>query len=246
MFIYTAFTENGIIWNKKVYRVFIGNRVISEGMISGSATDRLIAGICDGLRNSGGGGYAAEIAAYEFVDFQVQDASAITVSRLIHRINKIVCSKQSKDTAFENMATAIAGCCFYMNRYLFFGVGNIRIYRYCDGKFLQRTKDYVEWNMIGDSDNIKCQKSVIDGYIGGDGKKCSPNIYRGKASDGEVFIIETEGVYQHISDVEQELIMSKNWNMKEKGRAILQLAQQNGSHEDRSIVLIGYSEDVLY
>ena len=235
MFEYVACSEKGSVREKNEDRVMVNNTVISDGWRAGVKENDFIAVVCDGVGGTDGGEIAAEMVASGFVGYDVEKASAYSLYHHFQSINGSVMDAQSRMPGYGKMASTVAGIMFFKNRFLLFNLGDTRIYEIKGDSILKKTQDHIF------EDNMGKQHGALTRYIGGYGHACNPRIVKGSISDEErCFLICSDGIYKKIPDeVLREILISKD-SLDEKKRAILNLSIQNGSTDDKSIVLVKY------
>lgn len=241
MFEYVASSVKGNGRDKNEDRIMVNNTVVSDGSISGVKEDDFIAVVCDGVGGRDGGEIAAEMVASGFVGYEVEKASAYSLNHHIQNINTSVINAQKQLPRYKNMASAAAGIMFWKNRFLLFNLGDTRIYEAKDNSILLKTKDHT----LG-TDRVEASHSIrrdaLTRYIGGFGHACNPSIVRGCVSgDERCFLVCSDGIYKKIPDGVLGDILSDGSSLEDKKRVILNLSTQNGSTDDKSLVLVRYA-----
>lgn len=227
MFKYCAYSGKGTRRKTNEDRVMVDNKVLQAAHYSGKSNSRFMAVVCDGVGGTSGGAYAAEKIAKSFENLEINSCSPLVLSRHLHRVNREIVEEQSKNNT-KTMASTAAGLVMMENRYLLFNLGDTRIYKFHDGKLRLVTRDHIEPG--GDN--------CITSYVGGSGYACFPSFRKGQVENGCIFLMCSDGVYKSIKDDDLKDILGANTTVEEKERAILKLALQNGSTDDRSLVLV--------
>lgn len=243
MFEYIACSEKGNRGENNEDRVLVNNTVISEGVLSGKKDDEFIAVVCDGVGRTYGGEVAAGIVASGFKNYNVSAASVLSLSHHIQSINNCVRYEQKLTTKHSIMASTAAGILFWKNRYMIFNLGDTRIYEVKEDGIAQKTKDHT---LAGEkarwfTDSSGKANHTLTGYFGGYGHACNPSIVRGEIQESErIFLLCSDGVYKRIPEEKLKMALMKHSSLMQKKRAILDLSIQNGSSDDKSLVLIRY------
>lgn len=241
MFEYVAGSVKGNGRDKNEDRIMVNNTVVSDGSITGMKEDAFIAVVCDGVGGTNGGEIAAEMVASGFVGYDVEKASAYSLNHHIQNINASVMNAQKQLPMYRNMASAVAGIMFWKNKFLIFNLGDTRIYEAKDNSILLKTKDHIS-GAKGVEESQGIQRGALTKYIGGFGHACSPSIVRGCISGDKVcYLVCSDGIYKKISEDILGDILSDGSSLEDKKRAILKLSTQNGSTDDKSLVLIRYA-----
>lgn len=238
---YVASSVKGNGRDKNEDRIMVNNTVISDGSISGVKKDNFIAVVCDGVGGTNGGEIAAEMVASGFVGYEVEKASAYLLNHHIQNINTSVMNAQKQLSKYKNMASTAAGIMFWKNRFLLFNLGDTRIYEAKDNSVLLKTKDHTLGTSKAEvSHGIR--QDALTRYIGGFGHACNPSIVRGCISGTErYFLVCSDGIHKKIPDEVLGDILSERSSLEDKKRAILNLSIQNGSTDDKSLVLVRYA-----
>ena len=140
---YIAYTKKGDRREKNEDRIFIDNRLLSEGTISGKTEDGLVAVVCDGVGGNAGGEIAAEIVANSFKDMDIPQMSVVSLNRHIQRTNREIMEEQEKHPNYINMASTVAGMILWKKNYIIFNLGDSRVYDISEDTVKMKTKDHV-------------------------------------------------------------------------------------------------------
>lgn len=247
MFEYMAYTEKGSKRQCNEDRILIsntkGNTILSEGLLNGETEGPFLALICDGAGGTNGGQIAAEIAAGGFIGFDIASASPLSLYSHIHSINDRIRDEQRCLNNCPLMAAAAAGIMFLENRFMLFHLGDSRIYEMQNGFLVQKTRDHTlacergGWNTSASGP----ARNMLTRYFGGSGHARRSDIMKGFIKEDEsLFLLCSDGVHQKIPVEALERIMADPSALEEKKRAIMNLSIQNGSADDKSLVLIQY------
>lgn len=228
MFKYCAYSGKGTRRNTNEDRLMIDNMVLRTTHYSGESNAQFMVVVCDGVGSTTGGAQAAEIIAKSFENFELNSCSPLVLSRHLHKVNREIVAEQNRSKKAKTMASTAAGLVMKANKYLLFNLGDTRIYKFHDGKLRLVTRDHIEPGV----DNC------ITSYVGGSGYACFPSFRKGQVENGCMFLMCSDGVYKSIKDDDLKGILGANTTVEEKERAILKLTLQNGSTDDRSLVLI--------
>lgn len=241
MFEYVASSIKGNGREKNEDRIMVNNTVVSDGSISGMKEKDFIAVVCDGVGGTAGGEIAAEMVASGFVGYEVGKASAYSLNHHIQNINTSVLNAQKQLPRYKNMASTAAGIMFWKNRFLMFNLGDTRIYEVKDNLILIKTKDHTLKTERGE-ESQSIQRGALTRYIGGFGHACNPSIVRGCITgDERCYLVCSDGIHKKIPDEVLGNILSDGSSLEDKKRAILNLSTQNGSTDDKSLVLVRYA-----
>ena len=245
---YTAVSKKGTKREFNNDRVFAGNNLINGECSVDLVTGPFAAVVCDGVGTEKAGGIAAGIAAKSFIDFNVAEASLLSLSARLRSANKRVLEKQKNSQ--KTMAAAVAGIMIANGNYMIFNIGDTRVYKYSGGTLRQISVDHTRAQQMlntGEITNInqasKEEQNTLTGYIGGFGGACRPAVTRGSIrGEKGYFLICSDGVYKGITKTNLENIFAANSDIEEKKRAVCKLALKNSSADDMSMVLIKFAE----
>ena len=241
MFEYIASSVKGSERTKNEDRVMVNNTVVSDGSISGVKENGFIAVVCDGVGGMVGGEIAAEMVASGFVGYDVEKASAYSLNHHLQKLNASVMDAQKHFPGYNSMASTAAGIMFWENRFLLFNLGDTRIYEAKDESIMLKTKDHT----MGEADmekSLGVRRDALTRYIGGFGHACKPSIIRGCISgDESCFLVCSDGIHKKIPEDVLRDVLSDGSALEDKKRAIMSLSTQNGSTDDKSLVLVRYA-----
>lgn len=235
MFRYCAYSERGTKRTVNEDRVMADNRVLTREQLSGQTDARFMAVVCDGVGGTGDGARAAEMIVKSFVDFDVGTCTPRSVSRNLHEVNRSIVREKSRNPDNPGTASTVAGIVIKDRWCLSFNLGDTRILKYFDGRLSVISTDHTaatEWFCSGGCPD------AITRYVGGEGFACVPSFRKGTAEQGSIFLLCTDGVYKGVRDHQLRDILAGDDTIEEKGKAILKLSLQDGSGDDRSLVLV--------
>ena len=235
MFRYCAYTEKGSKRKENEDRIMADKQVLTRDRLSGETGARFMAVVCDGVGGAGGGARAAELIVRSFEDFDVETCTPRAVSRNLHEVNRRIVREKNENPDNPGMASTVAGIVMKDHWYLSFNLGDTRIYQYCDGKLSVISTDHTAASELFCSGGCP---DAITRYVGGGGYACIPSFRKGRAEQGSIFLLCTDGIYKSVRDHQLRTILAGDDTIEEKERAILKLSLQDGSGDDRSLVLV--------
>ena len=232
---YCAYSEKGIERSANEDRLMVDNRVLNSTRLSGKTNGGFIAVVCDGVGSTSGGAKAAEMITNSFKNFDIEICSPLLVSRHLNKINRKMIEEEKRNNDMNNMASTVAGIIIIDNRFLLFNMGDTRIYKFYNGKLSVMTKDHTVTNHFNHFD---LNSNIITCYMGGNGDACFPSFRKGIAENGSIFLACSDGVYKSIDENDIKDILNNDCTIEQKERAILKHVLQNGSKDDRSMVIV--------
>ena len=240
---YVACSAKGSKREKNEDRVMVNNTVISEGNIAGKENDEFIAVVCDGVGENNGGDVAAEIVTSGFKNYNISKASAYSLNRHIRNINGCVLNERRLKADHRDMASTAAGIMICKNQYLLFSLGDTRIYEMKRNSLSLKTKDHTLGSAGGNWLTVPqdIRQDALTSHMGGCGHACNPSIMRGSISEDETcFLLCSDGIYKKVPEEKLRDALLDDSTLEQKKRAIFKLSAQNGSTDDKSLVLIRY------
>ena len=206
-------------------RIMIAGSVLSEGELSGAGAGVLTALVCDGVGSCPGGEAAAELAAGYFASLPGDSSLFEIVSRTL-RLGDVMRSSP------ERMAAAFSGLQLIGERFIAFNLGDVRVYRCGENGLRLLSSDHTRALRPEDA------AGVLTRYLG-QGQAAVPSVRVGTVDGGDrFFLLCSDGVYRGTGERALTRIVAGPYSLGEKKRAILNLAVQNGSRDDLSVVLI--------
>jgi len=232
--------DAGIHAPKNDDRVAVNNHLISEGAHSETADSSCLTVVCDGVGGVAFGYRAAEIVTSYFAKISGLSLTADSIKEYIAQANAEVMATQRRDRQLSQMATTIAGLYIHENDFIAFNVGDSRVYRFRSPYIMQLSKDHSEWQFALDLGEtpIERDKSILRRCLGRD--YATPEILDGadRVYNGDVFILCSDGVWGSLQNEDFENILSWETTLSEKCQSLVDLALENGSSDNLSIVII--------
>lgn len=248
MYKYSAITKSGS-HKKNEDRVLVHGTILDRGVIEGECENECVAMICDGVGKDKGGDLAAECTVKHFINVDIADLSPRNLIKITRDINKDIFQKQQESQLPSTMATTATGAFLYNNHYLIFHIGDSRLYMFTkeDGLILL-TQDhtsfedpmfkhaYFEESLSNEVNN------TLTRYLCGTGKSALPDIKRGTLlHDSGLLFLCSDGVYKSLSQKRLAMLLEECEDPLKTQDIMIHEAEENGSMDDKSIVLIKYS-----
>ena len=220
-------------------RVAVNKKTVSEGSYTETAENSCLAVVCDGVGGEAFGYKAAEIVTGYFSRISEMQLSVEIIKESIKEANQAVIDSQKTDSKHSKMATTIAGLYINGDDFIAFNIGDSRVYRY-RSYISQISKDHsVRQEQIDlGLKPSPGQENNITRYIGG--TFAFPDIVEGKGRvfDNDIYILCTDGVWGVLEDDDFERILSQENTLEEKCQALIELALENQSTDNLSVVII--------
>ncbi|MDR1421498.1 MAG: serine/threonine-protein phosphatase, partial [Coriobacteriales bacterium] len=236
-----ALTNSGRCRDKNEDRIMVDGNLIKNGELVGQAKEHFIAVICDGVGGCGFGDKAASTAALSLMDACDKKQDPFTLCAELFKADDKVKIEQKKDTRCADMKTTVAALYLDEDGYLVLNAGDTRVYRLCDGAFLQLSEDHTrlkEREMDGcvpvDEGEQAILNNTITRFLGAKRDRFRPAI-AGDDHCGTVsatYLLCSDGAYKGISDEQLADILELPTDLEEKARIIYRLAEGSGTHDN--------------
>lgn len=217
--------------------------------------------VADGV----GGGNAGEIASRTAVN---EITSYISQNPIAKATNKYAivnyfqdCLDKTNEKIFENarkyeenkgMATTAAvvytrgGIAYIAN------VGDSRVYLFRNGELVQLTEDHTYVNTLLNAGIISeeqaamdSRKNVITKALGAE-ETVEPDFFQVDITPEDIFLLCTDGLYDEVSEDEMKNILKKEASMSDVCADMIQAANENGGHDNITIIALRVTEEDLY
>lgn len=235
-----AVSQRGINKTENEDRIVVGKTIVAEGTHFSEIENGIIA-VADGV-----GGHNAGAIASHFVSNKLCYLKEISVE-LLREINDELIAISETTEGQKGMATTLSGIyCTEVNPQLF-SIGNTRVYLLQSRKYLkQLTTDDTTLNYLlatgqlasEDADSFERKNEITACFGGG-----SADLFKVKVNYIEPLVapvmITSDGIHDYLSVDQMEDII-KEYGLSEKACfEMIQMARNNGSLDDASIILGG-------
>ncbi len=219
-YICCGFTE------KNTRKINMDRIYYSKKRINGKNT--FFAVICDGVGSLEHGAYASQ-SAIEFLKnwfkaLNTLDSVGAQLVEVVSKLNEEIVESSRKNHI--KTATTLSAIIMYDNLYFTAHIGDTRIYCY-DNDFLK----ILSTDMISDT-------GKLTDYIGI--KEKIYTEYRKGFTDGKIFLLCSDGLYQKIS-IHAVMASSKTekyFHIRKIAKLLLKSAIENGSTDNASIIIV--------
>ena len=207
----------------------IGGLTVNDKAGSVSIALPAVIALCDGVGGNAGGREASHFICSNMC----QDLRGLNL-RLI---------EYGKSIGKPLMATTLTALFFEDGKTSLAHAGNTRLYAYRGGFLEQITTDHTtyEWLKVRTDAAKLCNKSEIYCAFGGGNPAYIKSLSTETVFERrmpKMLMLTTDGVHDFVSSDEMEEILSLKLPMEDKARRITDLAAQNGSEDDRSVIIL--------
>lgn len=237
MNIYAA-THKGFNKYENEDRIVIGKSIIASGVFSTEMDDGILA-VADGV----GGNNAGAVASH-FIANRLCEISDISVNSF-STINEELLQLSAAKSEYSRMATTLSGIYICRGKILLYNVGNTRVYLLQGKKYLkQLTSDDTTLNYLLSTGQLSSKeaeiferRNEITACFGGG----NPELLKIKISNIETLncpiMITSDGIHDYINVDQMEEIIDQYGFSTATCKAFINIAIQNGSCDDISIIL---------
>jgi len=173
--------------------------------------------VSDGAGGHGGGDIASKLvvtAALASLQ-QTPECSCDAVRRALAEADRAITEKQGLEPRLARMrATAVVFCCDAARRRAAWGhIGDSRLYYFRSRRIVLQTRDHsVVQNMV-DAGYLRQgelraapERSLLFAALG-EPRHCEPAVQEGAIDRGDMFLICTDGVWEHVTEPELERLL---------------------------------------
>lgn len=240
-----------IIYSEKGYKkaicedaALLNEHIISDSFSETQINSKALVAIADGVGGNAGGELASRYILNQFDKINIWDITAEELHQFIENCNTglLEYAKQFPDKG--NMATTLTGIILLPDTCFIFHVGNTRIYGLQGSYLKQFTKDQTTYQWLLDRGQIEeantCNKNEITYCLGGGNLKYATGICVNEYSplnQCKRLLLSSDGIHEYVSIDELEDFILGDIN-KETMKEIADKAKNNGSDDDKTIVVI--------
>ncbi len=212
--------------------------------------------ICDGMGGAKGGSLASKMLTEKLRQALSQAPDSATFEALVDLVveqikiaNDEILSCAVKDPSFANMGTTISALLIKGTSLQIFNVGDSRIYRLRDDNLEKLTEDHTLVNellksgLVKDNDISLLPLSHILTRSVGPAANLAVDSYCLKDGPiaGDIYLICSDGLYNMVSETDIKRVLRKS-NIHDACKALIDLANQNGGHDNISVILVQVDE----
>lgn len=223
--------------------ILVGQEILKEGYYEMECVPSIIA-VADGVGGNAGGREASEFIMSKIKEMEYDD-----LHRTASLLNEELLAYARTVPGKENMATTFSGLFFESNPYKILHVGNTRVFAIQGVYLKQLTTDHttVEWlRMRGQYDAADNAPSNEITACFGSGNSSRLTQHKVVEIDRSYagYVLTTDGIHDYVDIEELEAFLSEGDFSKEAFSELIQKAKDNGSLDDKSIVLISNKERI--
>lgn len=216
----------------------------------------IVFAVADGLGGHNAGEVASNLCVNELKKFfhNYGDKNFLTLTEKIkeeiHLINDKILKLANEDESLAGMGTTLTMCVVYKNKMSVFHVGDSRCYRIKRGAVKKVTTDHslVE-HMLKNKEITKEEalnhpnRNVITNAVGTSGEMYV-DIYHVRINKGELVLVCSDGLTEHIEEKEFEGIIAEGGCVKDAVELLVKEANDRGGSDNITVVLYNAKGEV--
>ena len=191
--------------------------------------------VFDGIGGEQYGEMAAYLAAFVFnksFDERDKKNTESFLNSSCDDMNENIC-KYAEENMIFSMGTTAAIIMFAKKSVYICNLGDSKIYKFSESSLFQLSQDHVTNSLYGG------RKPALTQYLGipEDEFVINPYIAEEKCSEGDRFLICSDGLTDMLSDDEIQHILAENLKLSECAESLLNTALKNGGIDNITIIL---------
>ena len=214
--------------------------------------------LADGVGGGNSGEIASRTAVSEIANYVVQHS----ISRMMDKFEIVGYLKDAIDSAnskiydmarahdeYAGMATTAVVVYIRKGKAYIGNIGDSRVYLYRAGSFMQLTEDHTYVNTLvkagilsreeADQDE---RKNVIVKALGAE-PSVEPDFFQVELKADDVLIICSDGLYDEVPNETMIELIEKNDNMSTLSGELVDKANENGGHDNVTVISLKVQED---
>ena len=206
--------------------------------------------VADGM----GGHAAGEVASEMAVNIVQRELSPVRdldgedvvqmVATALKRANRAIHDRTLTETDKQGMGTTVSALLLAGSRYLIGQVGDSRVYLFRDGGLTQLTKDHSYVQEQVDAGFLTPEQARYHPYSNvitrcvGAGNDVEPDIYRGEAREGDLFLVASDGLTGMVDDRRLAQLLSSRAEPERKVQSLIAEANGRGGLDNITAIIV--------
>ena len=206
--------------------------------------------VADGM----GGHAAGEVASEMAVKIVQRELSPVRdldgedvvqmVATALKRANRAIHDRTLTETDKQGMGTTVSALLLAGTRYLIGQVGDSRVYLFRDGGLTQLTKDHSYVQEQVDAGFLTPEQARYHPYSNvitrcvGAGHDVEPDIYRGEAREGDLFLVASDGLTGMVDDRRLAQLLGSRAEPERKVQSLIAEANGRGGLDNITAIIV--------
>ena len=220
--------------------VLVGGQLYSDITETAEIPEEGIICVADGVGGNNAGEEAAAFVLNSLADCGWEDDTVLREK--LAEINSHLIEKSKEAPSYSNMATTLSGICVKDGAMKLLHIGNTRIYALQGHYLKQLTSDHTVYNWLKSLGRLEeaeaCNKNEITSCFGGGDEKLIQKLQIQPVNAVKTLLITSDGIHEYVSIDDLEDMLNSDIPNDEKCTAIQEAAQNAGSTDDMTAVLI--------
>ena len=202
--------------------------------------------VADGMGGHNAGEVASQMAVATIRDAFYADPGADLAANLrsaIAAANDAIFNHSRQHAGQSGMGTTVAMMVVHQNQVQIANVGDSRVYVVRSGKLTQVTTDHswVEEQvragvLTPEQARAHPQRNIITRALGTT-QKAQPDFFDGVLSEGDVFLLCSDGLTTHVSDAQIQDVLLTMTSLDQAANRLIQLANEGGGSDNISVIV---------
>jgi PPM family protein phosphatase len=210
--------------------------------------------VADGMGGHAAGEVASEMAVQivqrELAPIRDLDGEDVVqlVATALKRANRAIHDRTLTETDKQGMGTTVSALMVAGARYLIGQVGDSRVYLLRDGSLSQLTKDHSYVQEQVDAGFLTPEQARYHPYSNvitrcvGAGQDVEPDIYRGEARAGDLFLVASDGLTGMVDDRRLGQLLGSRAEPERKVQSLIAEANGRGGLDNITAIIVQVQE----
>jgi len=206
--------------------------------------------VADGMGGHAAGEVASEMAVRivqrELAPVRDLDGEDVVqmVATALKRANRVIHDRTLTETDKQGMGTTVSALLLAGSRYLIGQVGDSRVYLLRDGSLTQLTKDHSYVQEQVDAGFLTPEQARYHPYSNvitrcvGAGHDVEPDIYRGEARAGDLFLVASDGLTGMVDDRRLAQLLASRADPDRKVQSLIAEANGRGGLDNITAIIV--------
>jgi protein phosphatase len=206
--------------------------------------------VADGMGGHAAGEVASEMAVHivqrELSPVRDLDGEDVVqmVATALKRANRAIHDRTLTETDKQGMGTTVSALLLAGTRYLIGQVGDSRVYLFRDGALSQLTKDHSYVQEQVDAGYLTPEQARYHPYSNvitrcvGAGNDVEPDIYRGEARAGDLFLVASDGLTGMVDDRRLAQLLGSRAEPERKVQSLIAEANGRGGLDNITAIIV--------
>jgi protein phosphatase len=166
------------------------------------------------------------------------------VATALKRANRAIHDRTLTETDKQGMGTTVSALLLAGARYLIGQVGDSRVYLFRDGGLSQLTKDHSYVQEQVDAGFLTPEQARYHPYSNvitrcvGAGNDVEPDIYRGEAREGDLFLVASDGLTGMVDDRRLAQLLGSRAEPERKVQSLIAEANGRGGLDNITAIIV--------